>query len=58
VWSDHAIDNPSDGDRVAEPIVPADRFAREIISFETLSVALAAAELHCWATAMYLVLAT
>jgi hypothetical protein len=36
----------NDGDRVAEHVVPADRFAREIVGFwEVFSCALAAAEL-------------
>ena len=33
VWSAPAVGSPSDGDRVAEQLVPADRFAREIIRF-------------------------
>jgi len=33
VWSAHAAGNPSDGDRSAEQLVPADRFAREIGPF-------------------------
>jgi len=36
MWSAHAIGSPSDGDRVAEHIVPADRCAREIVRFLTV----------------------
>jgi hypothetical protein len=32
-WSAHAIGNPSDGERVAEQAVAADRFAHEIVGF-------------------------
>jgi hypothetical protein len=32
-WSADAVDNPSVIDRSAEHIVPADRFAREIVGF-------------------------
>jgi hypothetical protein len=35
VWYDPAAGSPSDGDRVAEHAVPADRFAREIVRFLT-----------------------
>jgi len=49
VWSAHALGSPSDGDRVAEQIVPADRCAREIGAFWVALPALAAAELHRWA---------
>ena len=50
VWSADAGGNPSDLDRVAEHIVPADRCAREIGGFlKVVGGALAAAELHRWA---------
>jgi len=46
VWLAHAADNPSVRDRSAEHVVPADRFAHEIIGFlRTFLGALAAAEL-------------
>ena len=46
VWSVNAGGSPGDGDRVAEHVVPADRFAREIVRFLTVVLdALAAAEL-------------
>jgi hypothetical protein len=33
VWSAHAGDSPSDGERVAEPAAVADRCAHEIVGF-------------------------
>jgi hypothetical protein len=45
-WSTHAVGSPSDDDRVAEQIIPADRFAHEISGFLAVILALAAAEFN------------
>jgi len=39
VWLAHAVGTPKAGDRSAEHVVAADRFAREIVRFLTLLLA-------------------
>ena len=46
VWSAHAGARPSDGERVAEHIVPADRCAREIVGFLKASCAARSRQLN------------